>query len=185
MAKELTPIKLSLNSYISGAGKSSIAKYLCEHHGFRMYNFADKIYELAEELFGMKVKDRNMLIAIGEGMREIDKLVWIKETLNRIEKDDHARVVISDTRKLLEYAFLLEHGYEQAMVYCPEEVALQRIKDRDGEDNVNADIVLNGNTETQLRPLINQMKVFDTSQSWEETKEEIDLYIKSLERKNK
>ena len=180
-----TPIKLSLNNYIAGSGKSTIAQYLVENHGFVIYNFADKIYEIAEELFGMKLKDRDMLIAIGEKMREIDKIVWIKETLKRIEKDGHPRVVIADTRKLIEYAFLLENGYEQAMVYCPEEIAIQRLKDRDGEENVNIDVVLNGATENQLRPLIDTMKNFNTSQPWEETKTEIDSYIKSLDRKNK
>ncbi|MEH7209957.1 AAA family ATPase [Priestia megaterium] len=185
MATSKTPIKLSLNSYISGAGKSTIANYLRDEHGFVIYNFADKIYELAEELFGMKIKDRKLLIAIGERMREIDMLVWIKETMNRIEKDGHDRVVIADTRKLLEYAYLIESGYEQTMVYCPEEVALERLKERDGADNVNEDIVLNGATENQLRPLRDTMKVFDTTQEWEVTKEEIDTYIKSLDRKNK
>lgn len=185
MAKELSPIKLSLNNHIAGSGKSTIANYLCNQHGFRMYNFADKIYELAEELFGMKVKDRDILIAIGEKMREIDKLVWIKETIKRIERDGHPRIVIADTRKLLEYAYLIECGYEQAMVYCPEEVAIQRLKERDGEENVNVDVVLNGATETQLRPLIDQMKVFDTAQPWEQTKEDIDAWVKAMERKIK
>lgn len=181
--KILTPINISLNNYIAGSGKSTIANYLVEKHGFVVYNFADGIYQLARELFGMKVKDRNMLIAIGEKMREIDKLVWIKETLNRIEKDGNPRVVIADTRKLLEYAFLLEYGYEQAMVYCPEEVAIQRLKERDGESSVDVDVVVNGATENQLRPLIDTMKVFNTTLTWEETQAEIDLYIKSLERK--
>lgn len=185
MGKELSPIRLSLNNYIAGSGKSTIARYLCEQHGFRMYNFADKIYELAEELFGMKVKDRDILIGIGEKMREIDKMVWIKETIKRIEKDGNPRIVIADTRKLLEYAYLIECGYEQAMVFCPEEVAIQRLKDRDGEENVNVDVVLNGKTETQLRPLIDQMKVFDTAQPWEQTKEDIDAWVKAMERKNK
>ncbi len=184
MAKELTPIKLSLNNYIAGSGKSTIASYLCDRHGFVMYNFADRIYQLAEELFGMKIKDRDLLIAIGEKLREVDMLVWIKETLKRIEDEGHPRVVIADTRKLLEYAYLIESGYEQAMVYCPEEVAIQRLEERDGEDNVNVDVVLNGKTETQLRPLLNEMKVFDTTQTWEETKAEVDAYIKSLERKS-
>lgn len=176
---------LSLNNYIAGSGKSTIAKYLVEEHGFVMYNFADKIYELAEELFGMKVKDRSILIGIGEKLREIDKLVWIKETIKRIEQDGHDRVVIADTRKLLEYAYLIECGFEQAMVYCPEEVAIERLKERDGEKNVDIDVVINGSTENQLRPLIDTMKVFNTTLTWEETKEEIDTYIKSLERKNK
>jgi len=180
--KELTPIRLSLNNFIAGSGKSTIASYLCEHHGFKVYNFADRIYELAEELFGMKVKDRSVLIAIGEKMREIDKLVWIKETIRRIEEEGHPRIVIADTRKLLEYAYLIESGYHQAMVFCPEDIALQRLKDRDGEENVDVEVVLNGATETQLRPLIDQMKVFDTSQSWEDTRTEIDAYVKSLER---
>lgn len=185
MAKELTPIKLSLNNFIAGSGKSTIANYLVEKHGFVEYNFADGIYTIARDVFGMKVKDRNILIGIGEKLREIDKMVWIKETLKRIEESGNPRVVIADTRKLLEYAYLIESGYEQAMVYCPEEVAIQRLKDRDGEDNVNVDVVINGSTENQLRPLIDTMKVFNTTLTWEETQAEIDLYIKSLERKNK
>lgn len=60
---------------------------------------------------------------------------------------------------------------------------LQRLRERDGEDNVNEDVVLNGATENQLRPLIDTMKVFNTSIPLEETLSEVDIYIKSLERK--
>lgn len=172
-------MKISLCNYIAGAGKSTIAKYLVEEHGFKEYALADGIYEIAEKYYGMKIKDRTLLHHIGEKLREFDVMLWINYTLNRIKEEGHERVVITDTRKLLEMAYLQEVGFENVMIYCDPKVAIERIKERDGV--VNEDLIINSDLENQLRPLKDSMKVIENDIDFEEVKKEIDALVKALE----
>ena len=45
---------------------------------YRILSFADKIYDIAYDLFDMKEKDRKLLQDIGQKMREIDEKIFIK-----------------------------------------------------------------------------------------------------------
>lgn len=164
---------------MAGSGKDSVADYLVENHGFTKFAFADSIYTIARNIYGMKVKERPLLHHIGESLREYDKLVWIKETLRRIEESGSDRIVITDTRKLLEMAYLQEHGWHNVMVYCDPRVALKRIEERDG--NVEEELVMNSSLENQLRPLRDFMKVIDNTDSFDETKKEVDALVRFLE----
>ncbi len=171
-------IKISLCNYIAGAGKDTVADYLVENHGFKKYALADGIYEIAEKYYGMKVKDRPLLHHVGEKLREYDPMLWINYTLKRIKEDGHDRVVITDTRKLLEMSYLQETGWENVMVYCKPEVAIERIRNRDG--HVDEDVVLNSSLENQLRPLMNSLKVINNDIAFDEIKKEIDAYVRFL-----
>jgi hypothetical protein len=175
-------IKIALNNWMAGSGKDSVADYLVEQHGFKKYALADGIYEIAYNVYGVPrgtKPPRELLHHIGESLRVYDKMVWINETLRRITADGHDKVVITDVRKLLEHAYLGEHGWNNVMVYCKPEIAIQRLKDRDGR--IDEDLVMNSSLENQLRPLKDYMRVFDNSDDFEETKKEIDAYIRFLE----
>lgn len=177
-------IKLAINNSYAGAGKDSVANYLCERHGFVSYSLSDGIYEIAHKYYGVpegKKPPRELLHHIGESLRKYDMMLWINNTLRRIEEDGHDRVVITDVRKLLEHAVLKEKGFINIMIDVKPETALERLKARDGEENVNEELVLNSELESQLRPLKDTMRVFDNSDSFEETCKEIDAYIKMLE----
>lgn len=178
-------IRISLCNYVAGAGKDTIANYLVEQHGFKKYALADGIYEIAEKYYGMKVKERTLLHHIGEKLREYDPMLWIHYTLRRIKEDGHDRVIITDTRKLLEMAYLQETGWKNVMVYVKPEIALERLKVRDGEENVNEELVLNSSLENQLRPLKSEMKVIENDIDFEEVKKEIDAYVRFLETSSK
>jgi dephospho-CoA kinase len=176
-------IKISLCNYIAGAGKDTIANYLVEEHGFKKYALADGIYEIAEKYYGMQIKDRNLLHHIGEKLREYEPMLWIQYTLKRIEEDGHDRVIITDTRKLLEMAYLQETGWDNVMVYCDPKIAIKRIEERDG--HVDEDLVVNSSLENQLRPLKDHMKVIENDIDFEEVKKEIDAYVRFLEASDK
>ncbi|MGP0689737.1 AAA family ATPase [Priestia aryabhattai] len=172
-------IKIALNNWMAGSGKDACADYLVENHGFKKYALADGIYKIAYEVFDMKQKERPLLWHIGEKLREYDIMVWIEETLRRIKADGHDRVIITDVRKLLEHSYLQESGWENVMIYCDPKVALERLKSRDGE--VKEEEVMNNSLENQLRPLKDIMKTIDNSDDFEETKKELDAYVKFLE----
>lgn len=70
------------------SGKTTAAIYYTEVlKRSKIINFADKIKDIAKDVFGMTIKDRRLLQAIGEKMREIDPDVWINYVFNAIEKD--------------------------------------------------------------------------------------------------
>ena len=89
------------------SGKDTVAKYLNMAYGMYRTSLAQGIYSIAESYFGMEKKDRDLLIAIGEKMREIDKLVWCKAAYRDILSKGFLRrhAVISDIRMPHEVEF--------------------------------------------------------------------------------
>lgn len=174
-------IKLALNNWMAGSGKDLIADYLVNEWGFKKYALADGIYEIAHTYFGVPIGERpprKMMHHIGESLRQYDKMVWINETLKRIDNDGFERVVITDVRKLLEHAYLKETGWTNVMIYCDPKIAIQRIKKRDGV--VDEDLIMNSSLENQLRPLKDSMMVIDNSGDFKNTLKEVDALLNLL-----
>jgi uridine kinase len=54
------------------SGKTTLANYiLSKNPNYKKFSFADKLKEIAKDLFFMEKKNRNLLINIGTKMREI------------------------------------------------------------------------------------------------------------------
>ena len=95
----------------AGSGKTTLAEYLVKKHGFRKFSFADAVKEIAYKYFGMVKKDRDLLQAIGEKLREIDKDVWIKILLAKLDVADYVHAVVDDCRYLNEAKALRDRGF--------------------------------------------------------------------------
>ena len=174
-------IKLAINSYMPSSGKDTCADYLCENHGFTKYSFSYGIYEIAHKYYGVPEEQRpkrEMLHHIGESLRKIDPLLWINYTLNKIEKEGKDRILITDVRKLMEHAYLKELGWTHFMVYCDPSTAIGRAVERDGNDNVDENLMLDSELENQLRPLKNTMIVVDNNNSLDNTFCQLDRIVK-------
>ena len=97
------------------SGKDTVANWLIGSHGFTRYAFADKLKDVAEDLFGMvkgeKKGDRNraLLQALGWRMCQIDQEVWVRHVLGKIPQD--RSVVITDLRFPVEYQMLMGRGF--------------------------------------------------------------------------
>ena len=50
---------------------------------YKKFSFADKLKEIAKDLFFMKEKNRNLLINIGQKMRDIDENIWVNYTIKK------------------------------------------------------------------------------------------------------
>jgi len=96
----------------------------------------------------MEVKDRGLLIQIGEKLREIDEFVWVKYTLKQIQHSEN--VVIGDMRKGIEYDALIKENFYPIRICCPRDVAVQRLYARDGVCDVD---LLDSQTEIETREI--------------------------------
>ena len=98
------------------AGKSTCAEMACQIIGFdksERLSFADAIYEIAHEYWGMTQKDRDLLIFIGESWRARDPLIWVKIALEKIrELNAQGKwVIIDDLRMPQEFEALSAAGF--------------------------------------------------------------------------
>jgi dephospho-CoA kinase len=111
------------------SGKSTLANRIIDYYKYKDINiekrgFADKVYNLAYELFNMRNKDRKLLQQIGTKMREINKDVWVNYTLNYLPKN----VIIEDCRYENELDKLIENGFTIIKINIPKEIQLKRLQ---------------------------------------------------------
>ncbi|OIQ59804.1 dephospho-CoA kinase [Moorella thermoacetica] len=120
----------------AGAGKDTAAEYLVRRYGFRRYAFADKLKEIARDLwpeeFASGRKPRRLLQELGTAARGVDPLVWVRYVFRRLEAENPARAVITDGRLLNEYRACREAGFLVIRVDCPDGARLARLAARDG-----------------------------------------------------
>lgn len=94
-----------------GSGKTTAANYMSNiNSNFYLDSFANKLKEIATDLFNMTTKDRKLLIEIGSKMREIDPDVWAKYTIKRC--NEHEYSIIDDVRYLNEYFILRSNNWK-------------------------------------------------------------------------
>jgi hypothetical protein len=91
------------------AGKDTFADYLVENYGYTKISFATPIYTIAKDLFDMKQKDRPLLQAIGQYMRQIKSDVFVTWAYREASK--YERVVIADCRQGNEYNYGVDAGF--------------------------------------------------------------------------
>jgi dephospho-CoA kinase len=109
------------------SGKDTVADYLVRRHGFTKFAFADKLKELAEELFGMKrgEKNRALLQTLGWRMCQIDQTVWVRQVLGRIPLSVNA--VVSDLRYPIEYQMLAALDFRMVRIDISPRIQWRRI----------------------------------------------------------
>ena len=117
-------MKIAINGPMC-SGKSTIANIIKEHDDrYSIYSFGGRVKELAFELFGMRNKDRSLLINIASKMREIDEDVWAKCVVSKTKDKEYC--IVDDLRFQNE----LDHlkGWTIISLTTPTEIRVQRIK---------------------------------------------------------
>lgn len=111
----------------NGAGKSTIADYLVAEHGYRKLSFAGTLREIAHlnpewsylvqeygyaEAKGKYPFVREYLIDLGEKIREVDPVYFVKALARQItDMDPDKPWVVDDVRKQVEVNFLHDMGF--------------------------------------------------------------------------
>lgn len=116
----------------AGAGKDTVADYLVEKYNFRKFAFADKLKEIAKDLFNVNKKDedgRYILQQLGSKMREIQENIWIDYVFRQIEEEN---AVISDVRYVNEAQRIIDEGGVLILLHVSDNIRKSRIEKRDG-----------------------------------------------------
>ena len=120
------------------SGKDTFANRLVEEYGFKEFKFSLGINEIINKYFPehafSEERPRKHQQFIGQGMRQLDKDVWVNYTLSYVEEylaehGDNADVVISDLRQENEARILRQNGFTIVNVYAFDDIRLQRIID--------------------------------------------------------
>ena len=96
------------------SGKDSVGNYLVTRYGFTRYALGDGVRLVCKLLYPevvVKGKPRYLYQAVGQGMRCIDRNVWVKYMARNIERDGLDDVVITDVRQQNEVDMLRRAGY--------------------------------------------------------------------------
>lgn len=136
-----------------GSGKSSLADEIKNRYNYfywKKTSFAKKVKDLATELFGMKEKDRTLLIDLATKMREIDSNVWINVIMNKIKVNSY--VIIDDLRLTNEYQAIKEKQFDLIIKLDTDKDILEnRIKTLYKNDwKVHLDAIENSATENEV-----------------------------------
>jgi hypothetical protein len=131
------------------AGKTTACRYFVDNPtkfgDFKEVNFADKLKEVAVDLFGMTKKDRTLLQKLGtEAMRSIDPDVWVKYVFNRSipmaeahfesqpdfkkKHSEYLSFAIGDGRYENEVDFAKKAGAINVFIDVKEEIRMERYK---------------------------------------------------------
>ena len=109
------------------SGKTTIANYLiAKNNQFVKISFADKVKEIATDLFNMKEKNRYLLQSIGTKMREIDEDVWASYTVNKACKQNF--VIIDDLRYKNEFNQVKDAGFILIKLKISKKLQVDRLK---------------------------------------------------------
>ena len=118
-----------------GSGKSFVANKLVQNYGFVQLSFAERVKELACELFNMQGKNRSLLIDLATKMRSIDRDVWIRSMLVKCEK--HSNVVVDDLRLNNEYHTLKQLGWYLVKINIDENKRHEQLRSKYGYDYIS------------------------------------------------
>lgn len=125
----MTRVKIALVGK-AGSGKDTVASILKEQYDIEAMALVDPIYTIANNLFKMQGKDRQLLRGIGKSLRAIDDYVFIKYLVNRVN-DTSKDVIVTDVRLLKEYNRLRNEGFKFIILETDDENRYNRIKLRD------------------------------------------------------
>lgn len=127
----MRPIRVALSGKMR-SGKDTLASELIVRHGFTRMAFADRLKELAAELFGASetFKNRALLQALSRKLCEVEPAVWIKYVVDRIPMD--RSVVVTDLRYPNEYHTLKGLGFCLVRIETDEHTRFDRFNRTEG-----------------------------------------------------
>jgi hypothetical protein len=115
---------------VAGSGKDFLGSFLKEEREYSSFSFGSSLKEICCEIFDGVIfnpidsdiviskygkSHREIWIRMAKTIREIDNEIFVRKTLEKIEKEeekgDGKNIIITDLRDEVEYAMLAKQGF--------------------------------------------------------------------------
>jgi cytidylate kinase len=110
----------------SGSGKTTVAEYLVNKHGYARRSTGAACRDVCNRLFGDESKA--ILNKVTDALKAVDPNVWLRAALSCLDED--TPVVFDSMRFATDYAFLKNQGFEMWRVEAPLAIRLVRMERR-------------------------------------------------------
>jgi len=110
----------------SGSGKTTVAEYLVNKHGYIRCSTGVACRDLCRKLFGNESKA--ILNQVTDALKALGPDVWLRAALSALEEDKS--IVFDSMRFANDYAYLQNRGFRMWRVEAPLEIRLARMQGR-------------------------------------------------------
>lgn len=113
------------------AGKSEVAEAIKREFDTEVIEFSKALRDVCDILYPTtrNYKDRDLLVKIGQHMREMDKDIWVNIVKEKIENSDAEHIIVASVRQKNEYDMLKKLGFKFINVEAYEHIRKQRCID--------------------------------------------------------
>ena len=111
------------------AGKSAVATVIKENLiDCAYFEFGDAVQEVLDVLYPKEkgVKNRKLLVGVGQHMREYDEDVWVNVIKHKIESCTNENILVAGVRQQNEYDMLKKLGFKFIQVEACETTRIER-----------------------------------------------------------
>lgn len=110
------------------AGKSAVCDYIADKYECEILEFSGAVQEVVDIAYPKKkgTKDRELLIAVGQHLRKLDKDVWVNVIRHKIENSKAPHILVAGVRQQNEYDMLKEMGFKFIRVEASEPTRIER-----------------------------------------------------------
>lgn len=161
----------------AGSGKDTIADYLVDRHGFKRFRLAQPIEDLCRSEYGMRGKDRELMIRVGEECKQrYGQNYWLDIVIRQIRLHNNRNVVVTDVRFPYEWDYFTTEGYRSIRVVAPATERVKWLRKRDGNPQIDT---LGDPTEQQVDNLPADYTIKNDN-SIQHLMDEIDIIIETI-----
>lgn len=122
------------------AGKTAVCEYITEKFDCEVLECSGALQEVVDILYPKKkgTKDRELLVSVGQHMRELDVDVWVNLLEHKIENSNSENILIAGVRQQNEYDMLKRQGFTFIQVEACETTRLERCIESGDKFNVES-----------------------------------------------
>ena len=173
MKRYRPPLRVGISGKMR-SGKDTIAEYMVRNHGFVRVALADRLKELACEMFGMRAgaKNRSLLITLGRKMCEVDPFVFVNAATRRMPLNEN--VVVPDVRYPYEFNALKALGFKMVRINIAREKQEARVLATEPDTSL---VLLDDLSETALDAYATWDMILDGGASFGDIETAIQYYL--------
>lgn len=110
------------------AGKTAVCDYIIEKFDCEILECSGALQEIVDILYPDKkgIKDRELLVTIGQHLRKIDEDIWVNLLEHKIKNSNAENILIAGVRQQNEYDMLKRQGFIFIQVEACENTRIER-----------------------------------------------------------